>query len=39
MTKVEDKLSAFLVAQGYDKRDLRPLGLWPQDPDWRISPN
>jgi hypothetical protein len=39
MTKVEDKLAAFLVTQGYDKRDLRPLGLWPQDPDWRISPN
>ena len=39
MTKVEDRLAAFLVAQGYDKRDLRPLGLWPRDPDWRISPN
>jgi hypothetical protein len=39
MTKVEDRLAAFLVAQGYDKRDLRPLGLWPQDPDWRTSPN
>ena len=32
MTKVEDRISTFLVAQGYDKRDFRPLGLWPQDP-------
>jgi len=39
MTKVEDRLSAYLVKQGYDKRDFRPLGLWPQDPDWRTSPN
>jgi len=39
MTKVEDRIAAFLVAQGYDKRDLRPLGLWSQDPDWRTSPN
>ena len=39
MTKVEEQLAAFLVARGYDRRDLRPLGLWPQDPDWRISPN
>ena len=39
MTKVEDRLSTYLVKQGYDKRDFRPLGLWPQDPDWRTSPN
>jgi hypothetical protein len=39
MGKVEDRLSAYLVKQGYDKRDFRPLGLWPQDPDWRTSPN
>jgi hypothetical protein len=39
MTKVEDRLSAYLVTQGYDRRDFRPLGLWPQDPDWRTSPN
>jgi hypothetical protein len=39
MTQVEDRLSAYLVTQGYDRRDFRPLGLWPQDPDWRTSPN
>lgn len=38
MAKVEDQLAAFLTAQGYDRRDLRPLGLWPQDPNWRTSP-
>jgi hypothetical protein len=37
--KVEDRLTAYLVKQGYDKRDFRPLGLWPQDPDWRTSAN
>ena len=39
MTKVEDRLTAYLVKQGYDRRDFRPLGLWPQDPDWRTSAN
>jgi hypothetical protein len=39
MEKVEDQLRAFLVAEGYDRRDLRPLGLWPSDPDWRTSAN
>jgi hypothetical protein len=39
MAKVEDRLTAYLVKQGYDRRDFRPLGLWPQDPDWRTSAN
>ena len=39
MSKVEDRLAAYLVKQGYDKRDFRPLGLWPSDPDWRTSAN
>jgi len=39
MEKVEDQLQAFLVGEGYDRRDLRPLGLWPSDPDWRTSSN
>jgi hypothetical protein len=33
------RLTAYVVKQGYDKRDFRPLGLWPQDPDWRTSAN
>ena len=39
MTKVEDRLAAYLVKQGYDKRDFRPVVLWPSDPDWLTSAN
>jgi hypothetical protein len=39
MAHVENDLSHFLVAQGYDHRDFRVLGLWPVDPNWRISPD
>lgn len=36
---VEDRLIKYLEAQGYDRRDVDSLGLWPHDPDWRTSPN
>ncbi len=39
MRAVEDQLSDYLVAEGYDKRDFQILGLWPHDREWRISPN
>ena len=34
-----DKLMRYLEANGYDRRDVDALGLWPHDPDWRTSPN
>jgi hypothetical protein len=39
MKKVEDQLEQYLVAHGYDRRDIRALGLWPHDRNWRTSPN
>jgi len=36
---VEDRLAKYLEGQGYDRRDVDSLGLWPHDPDWRTSPN
>ena len=39
MRAVEASLADYLVNEGYDKRDFKILGLWPQDRNWRVSPN
>jgi hypothetical protein len=39
MRAVEDTLTAYLVGEGYDRRDFEILGLWPHDRAERISPN